>query len=125
MMFKKAVLFGDNQAADEVLEADSPGKAKSIGRSVQGFDSETWDANRWDIVVNGSVHKFEQNSGLKSFLLGTGDRVLVESSPVDSIWGIGMEKSEAILSGPREWRGMNLLGFALMEARSILRSRVG
>lgn len=116
-MFRKAEVFGDFEVADEVLQTRTPKDAKALGRRVRGFDNEIWLQHRWDIVVKGSVEKFSQNPSLKAFLLGTGDSVLVEASPVDSIWGIGMRKSEAIYVSPEAWKGENLLGFALMEAR--------
>jgi len=123
MMVQKAALFGDHQAAERALDAESPKQAKAIGRSVRGFDAKTWDANRWRIVVDGNIAKFSQNRDLRDFLLSTGDRVLVEASPVDSIWGIGLDKSEALLTGPDLWPGLNLLGFALMEVRDQLRGQ--
>jgi ribA/ribD-fused uncharacterized protein len=72
-------------------------------------------------VVAGNVAKFGQHPELRQFLLGTGDRVLVEASPRDQIWGIGMSASNELATSPGHWRGLNLLGFALMQARQQLR----
>ncbi|MEO0615547.1 MAG: NADAR family protein [Pseudomonadota bacterium] len=121
MMFRKAEVFGDRGIAAKVLDAQSPGEAKALGRQVQGFDVPTWLEFRWDIVVEANVAKFSQNAALQQYLLGTGERVLVEASPVDAIWGIGMDKAAAMHVHPKDWQGENLLGFALMEARERVR----
>jgi ribA/ribD-fused uncharacterized protein len=120
MMVEKARLFGDEEASARVLEARSPAEAKKLGRLVKGFTDEAWLEARWDIVVRGNEAKFSQHADLKDFLLCTGDRVLVEASPFDRIWGIGMGATHADAEKPQNWKGLNLLGFALMEVRSRL-----
>ncbi|SFM37159.1 NADAR family protein [Marinobacter zhejiangensis] len=120
MMYHKARLFGDNEACNNVLLASNPGEAKAIGREVRGFSQTIWDDNRFDIVVNANLAKFAQNTDLKAFLLGTGSRVLVEASPVDRIWGIGLAQDNPAAQNPNTWKGLNLLGFALMEVRDRL-----
>ncbi|MEU7029878.1 NADAR family protein [Streptomyces sp. NPDC046275] len=121
MMARKARLFEDPEAERAALAAASPAQAKKEGRLVRGFDEEVWRRERFDIVVEGSVHKFASDEGLRSFLLGTGSRVLVEASPVDRVWGIGLAADDPAAGDPDRWRGLNLLGFALMEARERLR----
>ncbi|MET9408217.1 NADAR family protein [Streptomyces sp. NPDC002935] len=121
MMASKARLFGDAEAERQAIEAPDPALAKKAGRLVRGFDNAVWERERFEIVVQGSVHKFSAHPGLRSFLLGTGGRVLVEASPMDRIWGIGLATTDEGASDPRRWRGPNLLGFALMEARERLR----
>ncbi|WP_199737123.1 MULTISPECIES: NADAR family protein [Micromonospora] len=121
MMWHKATLFGDVEIAGRVLAAGHPDRAKALGRQVRGFDEATWAARRYDIVVAGSVAKFGQHEELTRFLLGTGDRVLVEASPLDRIWGIGLAADDPRASDPGRWQGENLLGFALMAARAELR----
>ncbi|MGW2820925.1 NADAR family protein [Streptomyces sp. NPDC001443] len=123
MMAGKARLFGDPEAERLVLAAGHPAQAKKAGRLVRGFDEAVWERERFRIVVEGSVHKFGSDAGLRGFLLGTGDRVLVEASPVDRIWGIGLAADDEAAADPRRWRGPNLLGFALMEARERIRAR--
>lgn len=120
MMWRKALLFDDSDSATAVLRAHSPAKAKEIGRTVRGFDEQRWREHRWDIVVTGSTAKFGSDPALREFLLSTGKRVLVEASPVDRVWGIGLAQDSEFAEMPQRWRGLNLLGFALMEARARL-----
>jgi ribA/ribD-fused uncharacterized protein len=123
MMAEKARMFGDEEARVAVLAAASPAAAKALGRGVRHFDEARWNAARFDIVVRGNVAKFGQNPGLRDFLLATGERVLVEASPRDRIWGIGLGAANPAAEQPRQWRGLNLLGFALMAARAQLRAQ--
>ncbi|MCQ6552536.1 NADAR family protein [Streptomyces sp. C10-9-1] len=123
MMAAKARLFEDAEGERAVLAAAHPAAAKKAGRRVRGFDEAVWRRARSRIVREGSVHKFGQDAGLRGFLLGTGERVLVEASPVDRIWGIGLAADDERCEDPARWPGLNLLGFALMEAREELRRR--
>lgn len=120
MMAGKAKLFKDEEMLVKIIVAKTPGAAKKLGRQVRGFDSDTWNQHRSEIVVQGNVHKFEQDEAMKTFLLNTKERVLVEASPRDRIWGIGMGQNNEKATHPTQWRGLNLLGFALMEARDRL-----
>ncbi|WP_435234704.1 NADAR family protein [Psychromonas sp. PT13] len=122
MMFHKAMLFNDVNSAEKVLRAKNPGEAKSIGREVLGFNEEIWLAKRFEIVVKANVAKFQSNAALKEFLLNTHHRVLVEASPVDKVWGIGLAEDNKSSENPNLWKGENLLGFALMETRKIIQS---
>ena len=72
-------------------------------------------------MVKGNLHKFQQNEDLGKFLLATGDKVLVEASPVDAIWGIGLAQDHEDALLPSKWRGPNLLGYALMTVRDLIR----
>lgn len=121
MMAEKARLFNDAAMLDAIIKADKPGTAKALGRKVKNFDAATWEANAFSIVVEGNRYKFSLHPALENFLLKTNDEVLVEASPVDFIWGIGMGKDHADATTPAKWRGRNLLGFALMEVRELLR----
>ncbi|WP_149549901.1 NADAR family protein [Streptomyces marokkonensis] len=122
MMAAKARLFADAEGERRVLAAGHPSEAKKAGRLVRGFDEAIWRRERFGIVVEGGVHKFAAHDGLRAFLLNTGERVLVEASPVDRVWGIGLAAGDEGAADPERWRGPNLLGFALMEARSRLRA---
>ncbi|CAL9610117.1 hypothetical protein SUDANB140_05621 [Streptomyces sp. enrichment culture] len=121
MMAGKARLFEDAEAERRVLAAAHPAEAKKAGRLVRGFDEAVWERERLGIVVAGSVHKFASDPALRRFLLDTGGRVLVEASPVDRVWGIGLSADDERARDPERWRGPNLLGFALMAARERLR----
>ncbi|MDI9878022.1 NADAR family protein [Flectobacillus longus] len=120
MMVQKARLFQDEASAQKILQVKSPAEAKKLGRSVKNFNSKTWDTYKFNIVVEGNFHKFSQDIALKEFLLTTNNRVIVEASPVDSIWGIGMASDHPDVENPMEWEGENLLGYALMEVRDRL-----
>ncbi|MFK7999010.1 MAG: NADAR family protein [Polyangiales bacterium] len=120
MMAGKARLFGDADALQRILGASSPGAAKRFGREVRGFDEETWVAERSRIVEEGVHAKFAQNGELRAFLVATKKRVLVEASPKDRIWGIGLSADDERAANPLLWNGLNLLGFALMRARRAL-----
>jgi ribA/ribD-fused uncharacterized protein len=121
MMCGKALLFGDTDTADLVLAARTPGEAKALGRRVRGFTEDEWVAHRLGIVVRGNLAKFAAHDELREFLLATGDRVLVEASPLDRVWGIGLASDDERAADPASWLGLNLLGEALMEVRATLR----
>lgn len=120
MMAEKARLFGDEPSRMRILAARTPAEAKKLGRGVMGFDDLIWERERFDIVVRANEAKFSQNPALRDYLLTTGDRVLVEASLVDRIWGIGLAADDEQALEPRSWCGLNLLGFALMTVRARL-----
>ncbi len=120
MMAAKARLFADQQALARILDAPDPATAKQRGREVRGYDDATWAAARFAAVVAGNLAKFSQNQAEQAFLLATGELVLVEASPVDPLWGIGLREQDARVHHPHQWRGQNLLGFALMAVRTKL-----
>ena len=117
MMAAKARLSGDVDAVEKILAAPHPGAAKAVGREVRGFDEQRWAEHRFGVVVTGNMAKFGQHPQLGDFLAGTGSRVLVEASPRDRIWGIGLAAGDEQALSPERWPGLNLLGFALMEVR--------
>lgn len=120
MMAEKARLFDDPVRLAQILSCQHPAEAKKLGRQVVGFEQKIWERERFDIVVRAGQAKFGQNPALRSYLLATGSLVLVEASPRDRIWGIGLGKNSDKASDPSQWRGLNLLGFALMEVRARL-----
>jgi hypothetical protein len=120
MMAEKARLFGDDAALAEILAEPEAAKVKALGRKVRGYDDARWGARRVEAVTVGSIAKFSSSPELKAFLLATGDAVLVEAAPRDRIWGVGLGRESPLISEPRRWRGRNLLGFALMRARSVV-----
>lgn len=120
MMAEKARLFGDADSHAKILATHEPVQVKKLGRGVVGFNEEDWAQVRFDLVTAGNVAKFAQNDQLKHHLLGTRGEILVEASPTDTIWGIGLAAEAPAAKDPAAWRGLNLLGFALMRARAIL-----
>lgn len=120
MMFCKAKLFGDEAAAAKILAAPHPKAQKAIGRTVAGYDEATWVERRSRIVALGCYAKFSQNPALKEALLETGESLLVEASPWDRIWGVGLGENDPRILDQSQWQGLNLLGQALSEVRSRL-----
>jgi len=120
MMVRKARLFGDDEAARAILRAGSANEAKKLGRAVRGFSESTWLQCREEIVYDGNRAKFSQNSSLRAFLLTTRGAILVEASPVDLIWGIGLSQEDPRAKDVSSWPGLNLLGFALTRVREDL-----
>lgn len=122
MMAEKARLFGDETIRAKLLDPTiTPAAAKALGKRVRGFDDATWNAARYRIVLNGNWAKFAQHPQLRELLLATFPAVLVEASPTDRIWGIGLSAQHPDARQPSRWRGANLLGFALTEVRDALR----
>lgn len=90
MMAHKALLFGDTISFEKIVACDTPKKAKELGRQVVSYNDQIWNDKRFDIVKLGNIHKFNQHANFADYLLKTENRVLVEASPVDTIWGIGL-----------------------------------
>jgi ribA/ribD-fused uncharacterized protein len=120
MMHGKAVLFGDAEVAEKILTAAHPREHKALGRKVKSFDDKAWKASRERIVLAGNRAKFTQNPELKELLLATKGTELVEASPYDKIWGIGLAASDPRAQDPSQWRGQNLLGRILTQLREEL-----
>lgn len=121
MMAKKAELFQDYAAYHKIMAADNPKDCKALGREVRNFNSDLWNREKYRIVLTGNLAKFSRNPELYQFLDSTGDCVLVEASPYDDIWGVNLSADDPRIQDPSQWQGENLLGFALMEVRDILR----
>ena len=119
MMAQKAKLFGDSDVFEQILYVKTPKEAKDLGRKVRFFDVSVWENKAFDIVVKGNFEKFSQNKPLKNFLIETYPQILVETSPVDKIWGIGLAQDNKKVNNPSEWKGENKLGFALMQVRDM------
>jgi len=120
MMAKKAILFKDREAHGRIMDSVDPREQKNLGRKVKNFDLELWKHNRCRIVVKGNLLKFMQNPEHAKILLDTYPKILVEASPYDKVWGIGINEEAARNTHPSEWMGLNLLGQCLMEVRAIL-----
>ncbi|HRC58076.1 MAG: NADAR family protein [Myxococcales bacterium] len=120
MMHGKALLFGDVAVAEQILKAAHPRTHKALGRKVTPYDEEIWRANRERIVLEGNRAKFTQSPDLLRALLATRRTELVEASPYDKIWGIGLAATDPRAQDPRKWRGHNLLGKILTSLREEL-----
>lgn len=120
MMYQKAILFNDIEIANKILAEVSPRNQKRLGRMVKNFDQNIWSKNCMQIVYNGNKLKFTQNPHLLKQLLNTKGLKMVEASPYDRIWGIGMSKEEAVLVDESQWRGHNYLGRILTKLRDDL-----
>ena len=123
MMAQKALLFADDEIFDKIMEANHPHDYKKLGRQIRGFNDKLWNEFKFDIVVNGNKAKFSQNKDIKEYLISTGDAILVEASPYDKIWGIGLDRDTAMKGTVDDWKGENLLGCALMEVRDWLKEK--
>lgn len=120
MMAEKARLFEDKDIEIKILESAKQGTIKALGRKVKNFDETIWNKYKYSIVLNGNYQKFTQNKELKDFLIASKNKIIVEASPYDKIWGIGMSIEDENIENPMMWKGQNLLGFALMEVRNSL-----
>lgn len=120
-MWEKAIFFNDMKIAKQIVENPDPARCKLLGRKVRGFNAFKWSEVSYDIMVAVNLAKFNQNSRLKHTLISTGDRIIVEASPYDQIWGIGLHWRDDNCLDENKWKGQNLLGKALMEVRRKLR----
>jgi len=120
MMYGKALLFGDKEIGAEILVAEHPKTQKALGRKVKDFDQGVWERERMRIVKAGNRAKFTQNEELLATLLATKGTTLVEASPFDRIWGIGLAATDPRAQDPKQWKGRNLLGYVLTELRDEL-----
>ena len=121
MMYKKAKLFQDEQIATDILKTQDVGEIKALGRQVKNYDDVIWNGRRQIIIYQGLLKKFGQNEELKEKLLETGDDILAECAVRDRIWGIGLSMKDEERFQVSSWKGQNLLGFALMEVRQVLK----
>jgi ribA/ribD-fused uncharacterized protein len=120
MMYAKAVLFGDRVRAAGILAAATPKEMKVLGRAVDGFDPAVWDLFREGVVYAGSYAKFTQNPALCAALLATRGTTLVEASPYDKVWGIGLAEDDPRARDRAQWQGLNLLGRTLTRVREAI-----
>lgn len=117
MMAKKAELFGDTEVQKMIMASNSPREQKSFGRQIKGFDKDKWDAVCKQYVYDANVAKFTQDDNLLKFLLATAGTTLVEASPEDKIWGIGLTKFDPRAQDRATWEGTNWLGEILTKVR--------
>jgi len=122
MMAEKARLFNDKVNLAKIMASPDPSDQKAYGRLVQGFDKAKWESVAKDVMYKGCLAKFSQDRGLKVVLLATEGTTLVEASPEDRIWGIGLSKNDPRAKDRAQWRGTNWLGETLNKVRDYLKS---
>lgn len=114
------------------MSTSNPRIQKKIGRKVANFVPEKWAEMRtwgegeerpycWQIVWKANYAKFTQNKGLKKELLDTEGRLLVEASPYDVIWGIGLGEDDPMVDDPANWQGTNWLGEVITDVRKAIK----
>ncbi len=122
MMAKKAEIFGDTEAQEQIMNEKSPKYQKKLGRKIKGFDQDIWDKHRERIVYEANYAKFTQNPEALKALMATEGTTLVEASPYDKIWGIGLEASNPDCLDRNKWQGLNLLGKILTQVREDIKN---
>ena len=120
MMAKKAKLFGDEYAYQMIMKSNNPAVQKSWGRKVKNFDKDKWEAIARDVVYDANYAKFTQHEDLRKQLIDSGDKIIVEGSPTDCIWGVGLSCDDPGIFDPKNWRGTNWLGESIMKVRENL-----
>ena len=120
MMEQKALLFDDQDIADEIMKTNNPKKQKTLGRKVANFDPEKWNEEAKAIVYKGNYAKFTQSESLLTELLDSYGTTLVEASPYDKIWGIGLAEDDVRALDRSTWKGSNWLGEVLTNVRDDL-----
>ena len=121
MMYGKARMFNDLEAANKILSTKSQADQKAEGRKVKNFDQAIWEKRSLNLVYAGAKAKFTQHEDLYDLLMSTGDTELVEASRYDTIWGIGLDVSSPLSRDKTKWRGKNLLGIVLTRLRDNLK----
>jgi len=125
MMAEKARLFNDIKKAEQIMKSHNPAVMKKLGQAVRGFKQHVWDQQREKIVFEGNYARFSQDKKYKKKLLETGDRLLVEASPKDKIWGIGLATTNKDIHREKKWPGLNLLGKCITAAREMIKVDLG
>jgi ribA/ribD-fused uncharacterized protein len=123
MMAAKAWIFGDLVRLKLILEATAPADQKSLGRDVSPFDPAVWDLVCVPVVTSGCIARCTVNPSLRAQVLATENRVVVEGSPKDRVWGVGLRWDDPKIEDQRNWRGRNLLGISWVDARRVVAER--
>jgi len=120
MMAQKALLFQDEETFKKIMATTSPKEQKALGRIVKNFNPLVWDTMSTLIVYDGNLLKFSQNEKHREALMNTGDTILVEASPYDAIYGVGLAEDNPFIDDMSQWQGQNRLGFVLTKVRETL-----
>lgn len=132
MMAEKARLFGDEETLEMIMDTDVPAVQKALGRQIDHFSPEVWEDDEdtpngkpycWNVVWQGNLAKFQQNDYLWDLLLETDGTSLVEASPEDNIWGIGLAAGDPGCYSRDTWQRLNWLGEVLTDVREFLKQQ--
>lgn len=121
LMYQKALLMGDVKIGEAILNTNNAKKVKALGRRVKNFSEILWCQNREKIMYDGILAKCKAHPNIAETLLKTGDRTIVEASPYDRIWGVGISERDA--KNGKKINGLNLLGKTLMRVRETLKAQ--
>lgn len=124
MMWAKAMTFGDREAAQGILASTKPVHQKRMGRGVRGYDDAVWAAKRDQVIGEALDAKFSQHPALAKVLLDTHGTLLVEASPYDRLYGVGLGENDPRIDDPKQWKGANKLGHLLTQQRLTMESRL-
>ena len=121
-MYIKANMFGDQSVAAQILATNNPNECRKLGRKVQGYDEKVWDACRYFVFYELNLAKYTQDKNLRNKLLDPifDGKTFVEASPIDRIWGVGLDENNPLIDDPSNWKGKNLLGNILTKVRQRL-----
>jgi ribA/ribD-fused uncharacterized protein len=119
-MYKKALLFEDEDVANAIMRTNNPREQKALGRKVRNFNTDKWNESCREYVYEANYAKFTQNPEMLEELMKTDDKLIVEASPKDVIWGIGLHYTDDRIHDKTQWQGKNWLGEAIMRVREQL-----
>jgi len=120
MMAHKAITFNSMDVYHKIMAASHPSQQKKLGRIVQNFDEAIWNRTKRRLVFEINMAKFTQNTELKQHLFATKGKRIVEASPLDPIWGVGLCETDPLILDEKNWKGQNLLGETLTLVRDVL-----
>ena len=125
-MYFKALYFNDYEKADEIYNTlNNPGLCRRLGRSVKGYDDECWSKIRYGIFNDLVYQKFLQDKKLQEKLLSPefDGKLFVEASPIDKIWGVGLDENDPLILDQKNWKGLNYLGQIITSVRDTLKQK--
>ena len=116
---KKAEYFGAVETKKDILNSETASECKDLAKSIDNYDSESWNKIAREKCEPGILEKFTQNPRLGNFLISTGNKKILECS-YDKVWGIGVPLKDKDCLKEDKWNGENLLGEILMSIRDKL-----
>jgi len=118
-MYMKAMFFQDYESAINILDSKTPNDARLLGRKVKGYDDKKWSEVRYKIFYDLNLIKYTTDRKLQRMLLDPkfDNKIFVEASPIDRIWGIGISEDNDPEYKEHEW-GRNFLGKIITNIRN-------